>query len=166
MVAVMMLSAVLAAQEPCAGHVRSTEPRIVRLIDAGRARSETFRALLDRLGQSDVIVYIAPKQSHRALGGYLSHRVIAAGPCRYVRVKVESTGSDRLLLALIAHELQHAVEVAEHPDARDASSVTAMFERIALGSACGMSNCVETLAAIKIQSAVNDELGARSASSF
>jgi len=166
MVAVMMLSAVLSAQEPCAVHVRSNEPRIMRLIDAGRVRSKTFSGLLDRLGQSDVIVYIAPKQSHRALGGYLSHRVIAAGPCRYVRVKVELTGSDRLLLAVIAHELQHAIEVAEHPDARDASSVTAMFERIALDGACGMSNCVETLAAINVESAVNDELGARSPSSF
>jgi len=165
MVAVMMLSAVLAAQEPCAGHVRSNEPRIVRLVDAGRGRSETFRGLLERLEQSDVIVYISPKQTHRALGGFLSHRVIAAGPCRYLQVKVEITGSDRPLLALIAHELQHAVEVAEHPDARDTGSVSAMFERIALNNACGGWNCSETLAAITVQSAVSNELGARSRSS-
>jgi len=165
MVAVMMLSAVLATQDPCAGHVRSHEARIVRLIDAGRERSETFRGLLERLGQSDVIVYIGPKQTHRSLGGFLSHRVVAAGPCRYLRIKVEMFGSDRVLLALLAHELQHALEVAEHPDARDASRGTAMCERISLDNACA-GGCTETLAAIKVQSAVNDELGARSTSSF
>jgi len=160
MVAVMMLLAVLAGQAPCAVHVRTNEPRILRLLDLGRERSDTFRALVERLEKSDVIVYISPKQTHAALGGFLSHRVIAAGPCRYLRVKVRMAGSDRLLLALIAHELQHVAEVAEHPDARDATSVAAMFEKIAVNNGCVESNCAETQAAIAIQLAVSGELGA------
>jgi len=156
----MMLAAALGAQAPCVTHVRSDEPRIVRLIDVGRSQSETFRRLLDRLDESDVIVYIHPKQKHEALGGYLSHKVVVAGGCRYLHVALTMLGADRWLVALLAHELQHVVEVADHPEARDRQSVAAMFELISIKSACAESDCAETKAAQDVQNAVNDELGA------
>jgi len=165
----MMLAAALGAQAPCVTHVRSDEPKIVRLIDAGRAQSETFRRLLDRLDESDVIVYIHPKQTHQALGGFLSHGVVVAGGCRYLHVGMTMLGADRWLIALLAHELQHVVEVADHPEARDRRSVAAMFELMTIKFACGESNCAETQAAQDVQNAVNDELGAiraKSASAY
>ena len=69
-------------------------------------------------------------------------------------------GSDRLLLSVLAHELQHAVELSEHPEARDTRAVAAMFDRIGVAHACAEADCAETKAAQDVQDAVNEELGA------
>jgi len=92
----------------------------VRLIDAGLSRSTTFRSPVVMLNESDVIVYIEPKLTREALGGYLQHRVVVGGQYRYLRVAVEIAGSERHLVSLLAHELQHALEIAQAPEARDA----------------------------------------------
>jgi hypothetical protein len=139
--------------------VRSAEPRLAALIDAGVAQSITFHRLVDTLNNSDVIVYVGPKHKHDALGGFLSHRVVIAGPNRYLQIAVSTFGSDRWILSVLAHELQHAVEVAEHPEARDVQTTAAMFDRIGIRG-CAESDCWETQAAQDVQFAVNEELGA------
>jgi hypothetical protein len=145
----------LAAQTAFVDHVRSTEPRILTLVERGIARSATFRRLIDTLNASDVIVYIEPKRNRCALGGYLTHRVVAGGATRYLRIAVEVHGGDDRLIGLVAHELQHAVEVAQSP-ARTSAAVVLLFERSSAGETCG--GCYETDAAIEIQEAVLGEL--------
>jgi hypothetical protein len=65
--AMVMLAATLLSRvsEPHT-HVRTTEPRILALINEGRARSETFRRLVATLDASDVTVYLtqASKTMH------------------------------------------------------------------------------------------------------
>ena len=39
-------------------HIRTTDRRLIRLLHDGMRGSETFRRLVDRLRQSDVIVYL------------------------------------------------------------------------------------------------------------
>ena len=94
MVAMMVLSAVLVAQDPSHTHVRSTERMIRTLIEQGIARSATFRRLVETLDQSDVVVYIDPKITRDALGGYLSHDVLSAGGQRYLHIAVVLRGGD------------------------------------------------------------------------
>ena len=160
MVAMLVLSSVLTAQDPNTCHVRTTEPLVRSLIEQGLARSKTFRRLVTTLDQSDVVVYIDPKITRQTLGAYLSHSVVSTGGIRYLHIAVELRGGDIRLVSLLAHELQHAVEVSQDPDARDSEGVDRLFGRLASTRGCGISNCEETEAALNVQAAVDAELKA------
>src|SRR5215831_17159555 len=118
----MMLLAGPAGQAASVRHVRASEPKIAALIEAGLARSATFRRLVESLDQSDVIVYIDPKLTRQSLGAYLAHNVVVSGGVRYLHIAIDAHGAEGRLVPLLAHELQHAVEVAGEPSARDPQS--------------------------------------------
>ena len=160
MVMIMVLSLAVTAQSSPDRHVRTADPKVRVLIDAGLSRSATFRHLVDILNESDVIVYIEPKRTRQALGGYLAHNVVNRGEYRYLRIAVETQGAQRRLVSLLGHELQHAVEVAQSPDVRDAAGLERMFDRLAIKFGCGGTTCSETQAAKDIEHIVNEELGA------
>jgi hypothetical protein len=124
----LILLVILAVPAPAAPtpHVRSTDPRVLALFESGLTRSTTFRSLVLALDRSDVIVYIEPKQARQQLGGHLRHDVVSQGGYRYLRLAVETHGSTRRLVSLLAHELRHAIEVSEAPQARDAESAHAV----------------------------------------
>ena len=153
------------SQNAASSHVRSTEPKILTLIDAGISGSATFRRLIATLNDSDVIVYVEPIRSRQSLRGYLAHNIVARGPYRYLRIAVEIAGSERRLVSLLAHELQHAVEVAHAPEVRDPESLERFFERLAIGFGCGLTACFETRAAMSVEYIVEEEFSARSPNS-
>ena len=162
MVAIMVLSVVLTAQDASAHHVRTTDRKVTQLFLDGMSRSATFRDLVDALDKSDVIVYVDVKTTRQALGGYLAHNLSVAGGYRYVHIAIEATGASRRLVPLLAHELQHAVEVAQDPRARDERTLKGLFERLAIKFGCDGTTCSETQAAKDIEAAVRAELrGAR-----
>ncbi len=160
MVAMMVLSAVLSAQDPSAHHVRTTDSKVLALFTDGMARSETFRRLVRTLDNSDVVVYVDVKTTRQALGGYLAHNIVVAGACRYVHVAVDVHGANGRLVPLLAHELQHAVEVAQEASVRDEKSLERMFERLAITFGCGGTTRSETQAAKDIEAFVSAELKA------
>jgi hypothetical protein len=150
-------------------HVRSSEPWILALINTGFARSAAFRQLVDTLNASDVIVYVESqvtresRQIHRgSLDAYLIHHVVDQGGHRYLRIGLGARGSDRRLISVLAHELQHAVEIALVPEIRDDESLQNFFSRASLSFSCAGA-CYETQGAIDIQRKVNEELAARAA---
>jgi len=151
----VMLLAAATVQGPPEQHVRTTEPRIAALIESGASLSPTFRRLVAALDASDVIVYVEPKQTRSRLGGYLAHHVVASGGYRYLRIAIEAGGPERRAIPLLAHELQHALEVALVPEARDAERIERLF--IGQNAGCG-STCYETLAALEVQRMVALEL--------
>jgi len=156
--ALVLASAITAADRPPSGrHVRSADVRGQILIEKGVARSATFRHLLDRLDLSDVIVYVAPKYTRPGLNGYLPHRMTVAGSFRYLYVMVDLLGADDRVISVIAHELQHAVEVADAPEVRNDRSLTRLFARVQINFHCG-EDCFETQAAIDVQYDVVGEL--------
>jgi hypothetical protein len=157
MVTMVMLVVAITAQDASLHHVRSTDPRILSLIKSGLTRSETFRHLVATLDGSDVIVYVEPKLTRQALKGYLAHNIVANGGYRYLRIAVEINGSVRRLVALLAHELQHAVEVAQDSDARDPEGLERMFDRLAVKFGCGSTTCYETQAAKDVEHVVSEE---------
>lgn len=160
MVMIMVLSLGVAVQGSPDRHVRTTDPKILVLIDAGLSRSATFLRLVDILNQSDVIVYVERKRERQALGGYLAHNIVTRGEYRYLRIAVETQGARRRLVSLLGHELQHAVEVAQSPDVRDVESLERMFGRLAIKFGCGGTTCSETQAAKDIEHIVSEELAA------
>jgi len=145
-------------REPSKHHVRAVDRRINTIFEGGMSRSATFRRLVDILDRSDVIVYVDPKATRPALGGYLAHNVVAAGGYRYVHIAVNMSGAQDRLVPLLAHELQHAVEIAQDPDARDELSVKQLFDRLAVVFGCDGTTCSETKAAKDVETIVAAEL--------
>ncbi len=111
-------------------HVRAADQAIAGVLAAGMRRSGTFAHLVLALNKSDVIVYI---ESGRVLPTSIVGRLLlAAGPegTRYLRIQVSGHPGTNDMIALVGHELRHALEVAESPDVRDETSLIALYERI------------------------------------
>jgi hypothetical protein len=137
-------------------HVRSTQPRTEQLLDFGARRSATFAALRATLEASDVIVYV---QTVGDLRPSLNGRLIFLATSeryRYLRIDVRNSLPTTDLLAAIAHELQHAVEVAGSIDVRDAKSMGSFYERI--GVSRGTRTSFDTHAARETGARVKSEL--------
>ena len=139
-------------------HVRGTEPWIAALIDDGAARSPTLASLLASLDDSDVIVYVDSQVVRERLAGYLVHQVIVRGRFRYVWIVVSRSGNAHLI-GVIAHELQHALEVAQAPDVGRTERVDKLFERIGFRWGC-VRSCYETIDAMNVERLVREELRA------
>ncbi len=111
-------------------HVRSTQPRTEQLLDIGASRSPTFASLRATLEATDVIVYV---QTVTHLKPTLDGRLIflsSTGKHRYLRIDVRGSLPTNDLLSAIAHELQHAVEIAGSVDVRDSRSLLTFYARI------------------------------------
>ena len=107
-------------------HVRSTDTRALAWIQAGAEGSPTFRDLLNRLSTSDLIIYV---QVIDRLNGAFGHTyfVKAAETVRYIRIEVVPSGNFHEMVALVGHELQHAVEIAGAPRIRDRQTLAQFY---------------------------------------
>lgn len=148
-----------AAREAVPPQLRPLDCRLAVAIAHGRERSATFRQLVDRVGALHGIVYIHLKpyvnpRTNAVLDGGLSHAVTTAGVYRMLRVMVGAAEGDRPIF-ILAHELQHAVEVLEAPDVSAENAVDQLFERIGNHVHAGV---VETQAANDTERAVRREL--------
>jgi hypothetical protein len=141
-------------------HVRSTDAAMLEVFRDGSRRSKTFKSLVDALNQTSTIVYV--ERGVCGFGHYaacLPHAVTLAGGIRYLRVLVD-TSRTADVTALIAHELQHALEIARAPTIRTPDDITALFRRIGRSPSCprGVPDCYETSEARAIGEAVRKEL--------
>jgi hypothetical protein len=153
----LVFAAALVPARAADWHVRSSESKHGQLIRHGYERSVTFRQLVDSLNASDVIVYVEAQPEFNArTGGLLLHSVVSAGGHRYLRVKLRGGGGDGTI-AVLAHELQHAHEVAQARDVHDDEQMTALFARLD-NRTCLRRACYETNAAQEVQGAVAAEL--------
>jgi hypothetical protein len=136
--------------------VRGSDPRIERLIAEGLRRSTTFGDLVVALNRSNVIVYI---QKSMTLPSMVSGRTLLttrAHGQRYLRVQVRLDLPAADVIALIGHELRHAIEIAENPDVVDQSSMVKLYERI--GHRADRQDHFDTAAAREAQRQVRIEL--------
>ena len=138
-------------------HVRSGEAKILETLREGVRESETFKTLIERVNQTDTIVYV--EHGICAFGHFqacLPHSIAAVGRTRYVRVIISERAVGARELALIAHELQHALEIAADPTVRTADDITRLFRRLGRSPHCppGIPDCYETSAALAAGDAV------------
>jgi hypothetical protein len=133
LIVVFALALPFPMQDTLERHAHATKRSILALTNAGIARSATFRDLIGTLNASDVIVSIEPKVTRPHLRGYLANQIVAEGD-RYMRIAIETSGSQNRLVRLLAHELQHAVEVAQAPEARDEASLRRALASLAVRS--------------------------------
>ena len=146
---------------PLDSHVRSSEDRLLNALREGVARSATVRDLIGGLNGSDVIVYVASRGKMRTgFSAYLSHQIVTAGSHRYLKVFVSRELARDRLAGVIAHELQHAREVADAAGVRSSGDMRALFKRLDSGGCVLIRSCTETIAAVRLEAAVLTELAA------
>ena len=115
---------------PTMPRLRPEGAEAAKLIEHGLQRSPTFRRLVSRLQDSDVIVYVRlrPDMSD-ALGGSLRFMTRSAS-ARFLLVSLNRRNSPAMLVALLGHELQHVAEVADAPDVTGQNELRELYRRI------------------------------------
>lgn len=152
------------AKETTVVKVRGLDVGAEALIDEGRWRSETFQRLLADVAESDLIVYVTRTAMDPARSGAL--RFVGAGEgVRFLLIELNEAHDDDLNaprgrmagIATLAHELQHALEVAAAGTVRDAQSFDAYFRAIGAADA----DAVDTHAARQTGAQVYFEMTGR-----
>jgi hypothetical protein len=134
--------------------VRSLDPWVDETLQFGIERSPTFRGLIAELEASDVIVYI---QTGVVLPDYAigTTRLAVSGSQRYVRIVLSRDWLTLNRVTILAHELQHAIEIARS-EVQSSDDMQALFDEIGY-PAVGDHGSYETEAAISISRIVRVE---------
>jgi hypothetical protein len=140
-----------------ASHLRAASPVMRTLIDDARISSPIVNQLIAELQESDTIVYVeltGSPQIPRA------RTILAAASqgVRFLRISINVLISPIDRVPLLAHELQHATEIAGAVEARDEAGIRQLYKRIGLG---GAADRYETVAATEIERRVRAEQFAR-----
>src|SRR5262245_2029193 len=138
-------------------HVRGATAEMQTLIADTMQRSAIVRDLVARLACSDSIVYVEITASPE-IPTARTKLVAASGATRFLRIGINARVSHADLPAYLAHELQHAVEIAEHEEVRDEPGVRRLY--LEIGRSTG-ANSFETEAAKDVEIAVRRELSHR-----
>lgn len=143
--------------------VRPQDPRLVDLLRGGVARSATLRAIVKRLEAGNLFVYVGLSTNMRAgLAGKLTW-MSSSGAFRYVKATINTEQSSDQMLATLAHELQHALEVGDDETVIDQRSLIGLYRRIGRPSTSGVAGAFDTLAAQQTGVQVRRELTASTA---
>ena len=128
--AVLALSLIpLPPPDPTRPRVRPLDDLARTIVASGVEASSTVRELLAAVEASDVVVYIQTAANMRDRGalGFVAH----GSPLTYVLIRINVTQGTRDRIATLAHELTHAVEVAEaSPPVRSEPDLAALYKRI------------------------------------
>jgi hypothetical protein len=147
-----------AQNDPAAPHVRSEDSKLSKVIREGIDQSPTFRDLIKRLDNLPGLVYVVSSRCGTRLwepAACLDHRIGVNGEFRFLRVNIHPSESGaRRLLPLIAHELQHALEVLSDETVTTPEDIERLYARIGINQRAGT---FETDAARRIQRAVYRE---------
>jgi hypothetical protein len=134
--------------------VRSASPRVAAVIIEAAAQSKTFRGLVDQIGTTDGIVYVAEGECGHGVGACLVLSMTIAGSNRMLRILVDPRMSGHDLMGFVGHELQHAVEVLSNRGVRSSDAMYLFYKT----TCYECTRRFETDAAIRAGNAVRDEL--------
>ena len=110
--------------------IRGIDRRVDELVVEGVRRSATFASLVSDLHATDVIVYVESIYILPARQGGRLLLQAATGARRYLRVQIRATLHKDQVLAVLAHELRHALEVAADRSVVDEQGLAALYTRI------------------------------------
>ncbi len=152
---VLLLASGAGAPDPAAVvRVRTVVPQLRTLIADTMQRSAVVRELVARLACSDVIVYVEITASPQIPTART--KLVSASPdVRFLRIGLHAGLPGGDLGPLLAHELQHAVEIAEHEEVRDEPALRRLYQCI--GRLHG-ADSYETDAAQEVEALVRQEL--------
>lgn len=141
-------------------HIRTDEPVLRWLLDTGSSSSLTFRWLVREIERSDLVVYVRILAMPPPIAGKTAFGT-SAGGVRYVQVLLAEPQKGTEALVILAHELQHVLEVARNPLIVDAPSMAAQYVRHGTVRKRGTATLVDTTEAVLIGDAVAQQLRAR-----
>jgi hypothetical protein len=118
-------------------------------------------AALDR---SDVVVYVVCGRLPPQLSGQLTF-VSTAGGRRYVLVRLRWDQGQHARIATLGHELQHALEIAEHPEIVDAVTMARAFRRFGFERMTQRGESFDSAAAVEAGERVWKDVRGMSAAS-
>ena len=142
------------AREWCA---RVQDQVLLDLLKRGMQRSFTFRSLVAALERSDIVVHLRRTEEPNANTGFTQF-IAARGGSRFVRITLNVAEASEFSVALLGHELQHAVELAGEPLVVDARAYEALYRSIGRESCTPQSPCFDTPAAVDAGRRVLKEL--------
>jgi hypothetical protein len=135
---VLVLLMAVPAQAQRLQRVRGDTDDVRRLLRSGLQRSPTFRAIVDRLEASDLIVEVQCGRLKSTLLAGSTVLLTAQPSVRYVLVEFACPRSEPSALAILGHELRHALEIASAPWVADELSLEKLYTQI------GFLNCLQT----------------------
>jgi len=115
--------------------VRGTSPAIRALIADTAEKSRAFRAMLDRLEASTVIVYVRTALMPTRLVEGRTAFLHVDTPAPRQRILVVELSCSRPLLGqsgILAHELRHALEIADAPWVVNPATLERYYEAIGI----------------------------------
>lgn len=116
-----------AAQDEDLPRLRTTDHKLAVLIERGLHESPTFSRLVEDVKLSDLIVYVERHSRFRDGKSGSIQLVGTRGGQRYVRIALNSALNQRELIVLLAHELQHAGELAAAPHVFDEQGMRQLY---------------------------------------
>jgi hypothetical protein len=138
-------------------HVRAATPTAQSLLTDAVARSAIVNELIEHLTRSDTFVYLELTASPE-IPVARTKLVAASSGARFLRIAINVQTSPWDRLPLLAHELQHALEIADAPDVRDDAGLRRLYSK--LGFSGGIDR-FETAAARDVERRVRMELARR-----
>jgi len=127
--------------------LRPMDPQLRRVVQAGREQSPSFRAIVDRLAATDVVVYVQCARRRSHLEGELQYMGTVGG-IRYVLVRLSWQLTTSRKIAILGHELQHALEIAERSAIVDSTTLARAYEQFGVARRAGSRVDFDTAAAI------------------
>jgi hypothetical protein len=122
-----MLLVLLLVESDRPTRVRPMDAVAQQLLDRAVTQSRTVAELVASLEQRDVVVYIAPALGTRGKLTFVSY----GDPLTYVMIRIDLSQREPHRSAILAHELTHALEVAEAcPQPRSEADLRALYLRI------------------------------------
>ena len=130
-------------------HIRATESQMRALIDEAISSSPTVRTLVERITASDVVVFVECERDPAVRAAGRLNFMAAAGGLRYVVIRLKPTRR-AAAIAMLAHELQHAMEIADAPAIVDEESLAREYARIGYRSHSTHGLAFDTKAAVDV----------------
>jgi hypothetical protein len=115
--------------EDSAPHVRPVK-ELRALVEEAAERSPEVRALLDRLEETDVTVYVRGRAfDNSELDGRVALLAVTTLQ-RYLVIELSCLRNNIVQMSTLGHELYHALEIALEPSIVDARTLAAHYRRI------------------------------------
>jgi len=118
------------ALDPSGGAAPRVRPdRSLRpIVEESARRSPSIRALIDRLEATDVIVYVRMRVFNgSSLEGHVGLLATTASGQRFLMIELACGRPGVTMMATLAHELYHALEIALEPSIVDARTLAAYY---------------------------------------
>ena len=117
-------------KQPSSVHLRPSCPWIKEAIRAAYEESLTFRRLVDQIEAAQTFVFV----EGRACGTFTENPCTFIGSsgsgARWVQIRAGRMANQPQLTGILAHELQHAIEIIQNPDVVDSQSLRSLYRRI------------------------------------